>query len=117
MKAVTQSRYGSADVLALSEIDRPVPEAQQVLIRVNAAGVNMADWHMMAGKPTIMRLFGAGFRGPKEKVRGSDVAGIVEEASDGIAQIHKEFDVERRILEPRLGQRSRRSVPRHGLSS
>ena len=84
MKAVTQSRYGSTDVLELHDIERPVPEAHQVLVRVRAAGVNMADWHMMAGKPTIMRLFGVGFRGPKQKVRGSDVAGLVEQVGSAV---------------------------------
>ncbi len=78
MKAIVQDVYGSADVLELREVERPVPGPGEVLVRVRAAGVNMADWHMMAGKPTIMRLFGVGFRGPKQGIRGSDVAGVVE---------------------------------------
>ena len=86
MKAVTQIRYGSADVLELRDVERPVPGADEVLIRVKAAGVNMADWHLMAGKPTIMRLFGLGFRGPKQHIRGSDVAGVVEEVGSAVTQ-------------------------------
>ncbi len=84
MKAVTQNRYGSADVLELSDVERPAPAPEQVLIRVRAAGVNMADWHMMAGKPTIMRLFGLGFRGPKMRTRGTDVAGVVEQVGSAV---------------------------------
>ena len=84
MKAVVQGKYGSADVLELTEIDRPVPKSDEVLIRVKAAGVNMADWHMMAGKPTIMRLFGVGFRAPKQPIRGSDVAGVIEEVGSDV---------------------------------
>lgn len=78
MKAIVQDTYGSADVLKLCEVERPVPGPGEVLVHVRAAGVNMADWHMMAGKPTIMRLFGVGFRAPKQRIRGSDVAGVVE---------------------------------------
>lgn len=86
MKAITHNRYGPAEVLELSEVARPVPGADEVLVRVVAAGVNMADWHMMAGKPTIMRLFGLGFRGPKQRIRGSDVAGVVEEVGSAVTE-------------------------------
>lgn len=84
MKAIVQDEYGAADVLTLREVDSPAPGADEVLLRVKAVGVNMADWHMMAGKPTIMRLFGAGFRRPKQSIRGSDVAGVVEEVGSGV---------------------------------
>lgn len=73
-------------MLELFEIDRPVPKPSEVLVRVMAAGVNMADWHMMAGRPTIMRLFGGGFKRPKQRIRGSDVAGIVEEVGSEVTQ-------------------------------
>ncbi|MCB1280824.1 MAG: NAD(P)-dependent alcohol dehydrogenase [Salinibacterium sp.] len=86
MKAVVQDKYGSADVLELRDVERPTPSDDEVLVRVKAAGVNMADWHMMAGKPTIMRLFGVGFRAPKQPIRGSDVAGVVEEVGSGVTQ-------------------------------
>ena len=77
MKAIVQDRYGSADVLELRELDTPVPLGDRVLIRVRAAGVNALDWHLMRGTPQFMRL-SMGFRGPKLKARGVDVAGIVE---------------------------------------
>lgn len=86
MKALTQIRYGSVDLLELSDVEQPVPGADEVLVRVVAAGVNMADWHMMAGKPTIMRLFGVGFRGPKQRIRGSDVAGVVEQVGSAVTE-------------------------------
>lgn len=86
MKAVVQDKYGSADVLELRDVERPTPSEDEVLVRVKATGVNMADWHMMAGKPTIMRLFGVGFRAPKQRIRGSDVAGVVEEVGSGVTQ-------------------------------
>ncbi len=86
MKAVVQDKYGSADVLELRDVEGPTPSEDEVLVRVKAAGVNMADWHMMAGKPTIMRLFGVGFKRPKQRIRGSDVAGVVEEVGSRVTQ-------------------------------
>lgn len=86
MKAVVQDKYGSADVLELRDVERPTPSEDEVLVRVKAAGVNMADWHLMAGKPTIMRLFGVGFRAPKQPIRGSDVAGVVEGVGSEVTQ-------------------------------
>ena len=77
MKAVVQDRYGDADVLAVREIDDPVPVEDEVLIRVRAAGVDPGAWHLMTGRPYLVRL-GFGVRAPKVKVRGRDVAGTVE---------------------------------------
>ncbi|WP_315094687.1 NAD(P)-dependent alcohol dehydrogenase [uncultured Cellulomonas sp.] len=80
MKAIVQTRYGSSDVLALEDVDRPVPAADEVLVRVRAASLNARDWHLMRGDPYIARLSAQfGRRGPKEPIRGSDFAGVVEE--------------------------------------
>ena len=56
MKAIVQDRYGSADVLELREVERPVPAAGEVLVRVRASSVNAADWHIMRGDPYFARL-------------------------------------------------------------
>src|SRR5690606_37736040 len=85
MKAVVQDKYGSADVLEVREVDVPAPAADQVLVRVKAAGVNMADWHLMTGEPTVARLF-LGFGGPRAKTRGSDVAGVVEAVGPEVSE-------------------------------
>lgn len=77
MKAITQDRYGSPDVLELRDIDRPKPAEHEVLVRVHAAAVNAYDWHFMRGDPYLAR-FGMGFGGPKQKIRGNDFAGRVE---------------------------------------
>lgn len=77
MKAIVQDGYGSPDVLELREIDIPTPGDDQLLVRVHAAGVDPGVWHLMAGEPYMIRL-GMGFRGPKEPVKGMDVAGTVE---------------------------------------
>lgn len=78
MTAIVQDRYGSADVLQLREIERPRPRADEVIVRVQAAGVDFGVWHFMAGVPYAMRL-ATGLRRPRNPVRGLELAGIVEE--------------------------------------
>jgi NADPH:quinone reductase-like Zn-dependent oxidoreductase len=76
MKAIVQDEYGSADVLKFEDIDRPALGDDDVLIRVEAAGVDPGVWHLMTGLPYMIRL-GYGLRKPKVPVRGRDVAGHV----------------------------------------
>lgn len=76
MKAMVNTEYGSPDVLHLSEIPKPIPGDNDVLIKVEAAGVNPADWHLLHGEPFPVRL-DAGLRKPKNPVLGADVAGRV----------------------------------------
>lgn len=77
MTAIVQDTYGTADVLRLTEIDRPDIGAGEVLVQVRAAGLDRGTWHLMAGKPYLMRIIGFGFRRPKNRVPGLDVAGTV----------------------------------------
>ena len=79
MRAITQSRYGTVpeDVMRLDQVTRPDIGDDEVLIQVRAAGVDRGTWHVMAGQPYLMRLLGFGFRGPRNKVPGLDVAGTV----------------------------------------
>jgi NADPH:quinone reductase-like Zn-dependent oxidoreductase len=77
MRAVVQDVYGSADRLRLAEIDKPVIAAGEVLVRVRAAGVDRGTCHLMRGEPYLMRILGFGFRGPKNRIPGLDVAGTV----------------------------------------
>ncbi|GAA4081589.1 NAD(P)-dependent alcohol dehydrogenase [Streptomyces shaanxiensis] len=83
MKAVVQDRYGSADTLEFMDIDRPVPGAGEVLVRVHAASVNAYDWHFMRGDPLLGRGM-MGLRRPKARVRGRDFAGRVEAVGAGV---------------------------------
>ena len=80
MKAIVQDKYGSADVLELRDVEKPHPGDDDLLIRVHAAGVDPGVWHLMAGLPYLVRLMGFGFRKPKIRIRGVDVAGTVEAA-------------------------------------
>ena len=77
MKAITQDRYGSADVLETQDIDRPEITDDEVLVRVHAASIHVGDWILMTGSPYVMR-FATGLRRPKNRVPGTDVAGTVE---------------------------------------
>ncbi len=86
MKAIVQDRYGSADVLQFKDIDKPVPGADDVLIRVHAAGLDPSVWHIMTGEPYLVRLMGFGLRAPKVKVSGSDVAGRVEAVGTNVTE-------------------------------
>ncbi len=77
MKAIVQDRYGPPDVLEYREVDRPAPGDHEVLVRIRAAAVNAADWHLMRGDPYVARL-ALGVRRPKVRIRGRDFAGTVE---------------------------------------
>jgi NADPH:quinone reductase-like Zn-dependent oxidoreductase len=77
VKAIIQDRYGSAEVLAAGEIDRPGIADEDVLVRIHAASIHIGDWVLMTGVPFVIRL-GTGLRRPKNRVPGTDVAGTVE---------------------------------------
>jgi len=86
MKAIVQDRYGTADVLELEDIDEPVVGSGDVLLRVHAASAHIGDWHVMTGLPYMIRIMGYGFRGPKVRVRGIDVAGRVEAVGEDVSR-------------------------------
>jgi NADPH:quinone reductase-like Zn-dependent oxidoreductase len=77
MKAITHSRYGNPEVLQVTTTERPVPQENEVLIRVKAAGLDYGQWHLMTGQPYAMRL-ATGLTMPKQRVLGVDVSGVVE---------------------------------------
>ncbi len=86
MKAILQERYGRADVLALQDVDLPVPAAGEVRVAVRAASVNAADWHIMRGDPYLARLT-IGLGRPRAKVRGRDFAGVVDAVGAGVTRL------------------------------
>ena len=86
MQAMLQDTYGSADVLRLARIARPEIGDSEVLVRVHAASVHIGDWHVMTGLPYLLRVVGFGFRAPKARVRGMDVAGTVEAVGQNVTQ-------------------------------
>jgi NADPH:quinone reductase-like Zn-dependent oxidoreductase len=85
MKAIVRERYGSAEVLELKDVDKPVVDDDSMLVRVRAASINAYDWHMMRGSPYLVRLV-AGLRKPKSSAMGIDVAGQVEAVGKNVTQ-------------------------------
>lgn len=78
MKAIVQDRYGPVDALALREVERPAVGEREVLVRVHAASVHPDVWHVVRGRPYVLRVMGAGLRRPRQRVPGTDLAGRVE---------------------------------------
>jgi NADPH:quinone reductase-like Zn-dependent oxidoreductase len=77
MKAVIYTQYGAPDKLHLSEVSKPVPKNNEVLIKVYTSSINSWDWDILRGKPFLVRMFGGLFK-PKQKILGADIAEIVE---------------------------------------
>jgi NADPH:quinone reductase-like Zn-dependent oxidoreductase len=84
MKAIVYQRYGSPDVLACEEIEKPTPGDHEVLIKVRAASLNPLDRHIMRGRPFPLRI-AFGLRKPKIRP-GRDVAGQVEAVGRNVTQ-------------------------------
>lgn len=85
MKAIIHSRYGGPEVLQLATLKRPMPQKNEVLIRVKAAGLDYGQWHLMAGKPYVFRL-ATGLTRPRRQVLGMDVSGVVEAVGDDVTR-------------------------------
>jgi NADPH:quinone reductase-like Zn-dependent oxidoreductase len=83
MKAIVYCDYGTADVLKLEDIEKPVPNDDQLLIKVRAVSVNPFDWHFMRGTPYLMRME-SGLRKPKSPRIGVDFAGTVEKVGKNV---------------------------------
>ena len=82
MTAVVRDRYGSPDVMRVEQVAVPRPRAGQVLVRVVATSVNLSDWEGLRGWPAYARF--SGFLRPRRTVLGSDIAGVVVAAGDGV---------------------------------
>jgi NADPH:quinone reductase-like Zn-dependent oxidoreductase len=85
MKAIVYEKYGPPDVLQFKEVERPIPEDNEVLVRVHAASVNSWDRDLLRGTPFLNRLM-FGLLRPKYKILGCDIAGRVEELGGNVKQ-------------------------------
>jgi NADPH:quinone reductase-like Zn-dependent oxidoreductase len=91
VQAVVYTRYGSPDVLRLTEVERPVPKDNEVLVKVRAVSLNRSDWEALRGKPLYARVMGP-FR-PRHHVLGSDIAGRVEATGRATTEFQPGDDV------------------------
>jgi len=85
MKAIIFEEYGSPDVLQYTDIEKPTPTDDQLLVKVLAAAANPLDWHMMRADPFLVRL-GDGLFKPKNNRMGADMAGIVESVGKNVTE-------------------------------
>ena len=85
MRAISQSRYGGSEVLHLAHLPVPGVGDGEVLVRVQAAGLDRGTEHLMTGKPYAVRL-AMGVRRPRNPVSGRDVAGVVVAVGAGVTR-------------------------------
>ena len=84
MKAIVVEKYGKPiEVLKLKNVDKPIPKADEVLIKIKCTAINDYDWVMSKGKPYALRLM-FGFKKPKNPILGMEYSGVVEEIGDNI---------------------------------
>ena len=93
MKAITYTKYCSPDVLQFTEIAKPTPNDDEVLIRIHAASVNAYDWHFLTADIFLIRLMGGGLLKPKNTRLGADVAGRVEAVGKNVKQFQPADEV------------------------
>jgi len=102
MKAFVYERYGPPENLRLAEVDQPTPNPGEVLVKVLAASVNAADWHMLRGKPLFSRAT-LGLLRPKHQTLGVDIAGQVETVGRDISGVQPGDEVYANLLDHGYG--------------
>jgi NADPH:quinone reductase-like Zn-dependent oxidoreductase len=114
MKAVVYHEYGFPEVLQLVEVEKPVPNDNEVLVKVHAVSLNGSDWEGLRGKPLYARL--GGFRKPAEGILGSDIAGKIEQTGRNIQQFQPGDEVFGETLRYKGGFAEYVCVPERGLA-
>lgn len=85
MKAIISTKYGPPDVLQLKEIKKPIPNDNEVLIKIHATTVNRTDTATLRGKPFFARLF-TGLLKPNNPIPGTDFSGKIEKVGKDVKQ-------------------------------
>jgi len=102
MKAIVYTKYGSPDVLEFKEVEKPAVKDNDVLVKIYAASLNAADWHIMRADPFLAR-FVFGLLKPKFNIPGADIAGRVEAVGKNVKEFHPGDEVFGNLFECGLG--------------
>ena len=102
MRAFIYEKYGPPETLRMAEVDKPAPNADEVLVKVLAASVNAADWHVLRGKPLFSRAT-LGLLRPKHKILGVDIAGQLEAVGSGVTRFMPGDEVYANLLDHGYG--------------
>jgi NADPH:quinone reductase-like Zn-dependent oxidoreductase len=102
VKAFICEQYGPPETLRMAEVEKPAPDADEVLVKVRAVSVNPADWHSMRGKPLFSRAT-LGLLRPKQKILGVDIAGQVEALGSGVTRFEPGDEVYANLLDHGYG--------------
>ena len=86
MRAVVGRRYGGPETLAIEQVATPTPNADQVVVKVEASSLNALDWHFRTGTPYFLRLI-EGLRRPRRLIDGADVAGTVVSVGPAVTDL------------------------------
>lgn len=89
MKALRQRRYGGAEDLLWRDAPIPTPKPDEVLVKVRAASMHADIWHVVTGMPYFLRLMGAGLFGPRWRIPGTDLSGVVEAVGAQVSRFKK----------------------------
>lgn len=92
MKAIVTTKYGPPDVLELTEMEKPIPQDNQVLVKVHATSINFGNLVLLKGEPFLAR-FAFGLFKPKYSIPGGDIAGVVEAVGKDVTQFQPGDDV------------------------
>jgi NADPH:quinone reductase-like Zn-dependent oxidoreductase len=102
MKAFIYEKYGPPETLRMAEVDKPAPNADEVLVKVLAVSVNAADWHVLRGRPLFSRAT-LGLLRPKHQILGVDIAGQVEAVGRGVTRFKPGDEVYANLLDHGYG--------------